>query len=97
MLDDENAEDRRRGIEAGLAWAKAAGARHVFYVDLCEQCDADEGIYAHCVGQFVRFSEGMLMAWPLGGGELRSLEDRSPYFLRAFLRGDSPKKTRGAV
>jgi hypothetical protein len=33
IFDDNNAEDRKMGINAGLAWLKRADA-HVFYVDL---------------------------------------------------------------
>lgn len=34
FLDDQVAEERAFGIEAGFAWSKAVGAVHIFYVDL---------------------------------------------------------------
>lgn len=98
MLNDEDTEEREIGIDAGFAWA--AGVARVYYVDLLplslnERQPFD--VMAECIGEYVTFSRGMFRAWSTSGaGETRALALSNPDFWEAFLRGEEPKKTRGA-
>lgn len=66
VLDDAVPEERRRGIDAGCAWAKLAAVRAV-YVDLGVSPGMKEGIvHALAIGQPVEYR--VLGAdWSLGG------------------------------
>lgn len=101
FLNDEVAEEREAGIAAGLAWAKAAGARHAYYVDLCDCTSSfipagDQWIEARS-GLWFAFSSGMCRAWAQSPGPVRSLFDSNREFWSRFEAGEEPPRTRGAL